>query len=299
MKPLAGKYTYNDEQQQLLEKLADELLPLQWVRNFLVSNHLPETFVYYHLADFLVAKKALDLCAGCKSLENCVQASPGYRLCPEYDEGQFALTLLACDYQQRQDAKLAHLDYFVVRDYPLPLAELSLTRMGEVDTNFKNTVNTVYKAISSKQNAYLYGAFGVGKTYLAAIIANTTAALKKTVAFCHVPSLARETDQYRFDKEWLASHTDLLESADLLVLDDIGAEIASAFFRDGVLLPVLDRRMIEHRPVLYTANLNPAALQVLYSSQSRNQDSMSAPRLLERIKTNTVILEMKGRNRRE
>jgi len=146
---------------------------------------------------------------------------------------------------------------------------------------------------------YFYGLFGVGKSYL--MSAGTKILSERGIAslMVYVPEFFREI------KESLQDHTtqqkiDVVKKVPVLILDDIGAETLSPWVRDEVLGPILQYRVSENLPVLYTSNYNyDELLSHLSYSQKAGTERLKAMRIMERIIHYTDCYEIGGMNRRE
>lgn len=108
----------------------------------------------------------------------------------------------------------------------------------------------------------LLGSYGVGKTHLAAAIAHAALARGVAVYFAVVPDLL---DQLRatFDDASDVSFADLfaqMRHVDLLVLDDLGIESATAWAREK-LFQIIDFRATERLPLVITSNRPAAAIE--------------------------------------
>ncbi|WP_252314736.1 ATP-binding protein [Sinobaca sp. H24] len=92
---------------------------------------------------------------------------------------------------------------------------------------------------------------------------------------------------------------DSIKKVDVLILDDIGAETTSAWIRDDVLGVILQYRMMEKLPTLYTSNYNYKELEnhLSYSQRGGTED-MKASRIMERIKHLTEAVHVDGDNKR-
>jgi primosomal protein DnaI len=89
-----------------------------------------------------------------------------------------------------------------------------------------------------------------------------------------------------------------LKTADLLLLDDIGAESVTAWSRDEVLQTILQYRMDEELPTFFTSNLTIDELERHLSETKDNIDKVKARRIIERIKQLTDDIEIISDNRR-
>lgn len=102
----------------------------------------------------------------------------------------------------------------------------------------------------------LYGKTGLGKTHLAAAIANDLLGRDVPVVFQVVPALL---DHFRstFNPGSDVSYDDLfaaVKAARVLVLDDLGAESETSWARDK-LFQLVDHRYIQRLPTVITTNL--------------------------------------------
>jgi DNA replication protein DnaC len=123
----------------------------------------------------------------------------------------------------------------------------------------------------------LAGNQGVGKSGLAASLAQAWVELERGVLYRTVPRLAarlraapwrarQEPDALPTELELL----DALSTVDLLVLDDLGAEGAAgagAEILHGLLFDILDMRMQSCRPTIVTTNLTPDEVTARYGAR--------------------------------
>lgn len=82
------------------------------------------------------------------------------------------------------------------------------------------------------------------------------------------------------------------------MLDDIGAETQSAWFRDEVLGSILQYRMMEQLPVFFTSNFNLQELIGQLEETRGKVEQVKAKRIIERIKQVSNIVKIDGENRR-
>ncbi|MDO4681136.1 MAG: primosomal protein DnaI [Aerococcus sp.] len=149
------------------------------------------------------------------------------------------------------------------------------------------------------QAPYFYGPFGVGKTYLLGAIANAFAEHDIESVLIHYPTFVTSLKQSINDNTVQDRIDELLE-AQILVIDDIGAEKNTAWERDEVLGVVLQGRMSEGRPTLFSSNFDMDDLEdhFAHSDHGQSHEPVKAGRIMERIRTLAREVEMGGRNRR-
>ena len=137
------------------------------------------------------------------------------------------------------------------------------------------------------KNILFYGGFGVGKSHLAKVI--TDGVMKKgyTTVFISVPKLLRKI-RSTYNRDSQISEDDVfnvLESIDLLVLDDIGAEKRSDW-TDERLFDVIDSR--QGKSTIYTTNYTPDELLELFGERNFSRI----------VNEDTVLIEIQGENHR-
>lgn len=146
---------------------------------------------------------------------------------------------------------------------------------------------------------YLYGKFGVGKSFVLGAIANELATLKIKSVVVFVPEFLREMKNSIQDQT-LNDKIDYVKKAPVLMLDDIGAETMSAWTRDEILGTILHYRMSEQLPTFITSNFDYAGLEHhLAQSQRGDVEVVKAARMMERVKAITIPIRMDGVNRRD
>ncbi|GEN47468.1 primosomal protein DnaI [Ligilactobacillus pobuzihii] len=146
---------------------------------------------------------------------------------------------------------------------------------------------------------YLEGSFGVGKTYLLGALANALAEKGFSTTLVHFPSFAVKM------KSSISSNStgeliDAIKKAPILMLDDIGADQMSSWFRDDVLGVILQYRMQEELPTFFSSNLSLKQLEEEYLTvNSRGEaEPLKAKRIMERIRFLANDYHVVGRNRR-
>ncbi len=151
---------------------------------------------------------------------------------------------------------------------------------------------------SYQPGLYLYGSFGVGKTFIMAYLA------RELSEKCQVATTLLHFPSFAVDVKNAISHNKVKEILDevktspVLVLDDIGAEQFSAWIRDDVLQVILQHRMQEELPTFFTSNFSLEDLERHFANGRSGDETWQAKRLMERIKFLAKPLHLKGDNRR-
>lgn len=96
------------------------------------------------------------------------------------------------------------------------------------------------------------GATGLGKTHLSLSIAKVVLAKGYSVIYGSAPDLFRKAEQEHFGRED-GNTVEMLLGADLLILDDVGAEFESKFY-SSVLYNIINNRMNAAKPTVVSTN---------------------------------------------
>lgn len=144
---------------------------------------------------------------------------------------------------------------------------------------------------------YLHGAFGVGKTYLLGAIANALAEAGYSSLMLHFPTLSVEMKGAIKDNS-VITKIESIKRAQILMLDDIGADTANAWIRDDILGVILQYRMQEQLPTFFTSNFSMAELEAYLTNSAKGREPIKARRIMERVQYLTTEIEVAGINRR-
>lgn len=120
---------------------------------------------------------------------------------------------------------------------------------------------------AARHNLLLMGGVGRGKTFLSTCIANRVLAAKRTVVYLTFLDFLDLTKRVRFDTpdEEIEGLSRLLE-ADLLILDDLGAEKVSDYVLQE-LFKVINTRINMGMPLVISTNLDTEGLEQTYSDR--------------------------------
>ena len=113
----------------------------------------------------------------------------------------------------------------------------------------------------------MLGLTGLGKTHLSLAIARRVSELGYNVAYGSAPNFLRAVEKEHFGRG--AGDTDTMElllSADLLILDDLGAEFESQFYISTV-YNIVNTRMNAGMPTIISSNFTPQELQRRYTDR--------------------------------
>jgi len=118
-------------------------------------------------------------------------------------------------------------------------------------------------------NLLLYGEPGLGKTFVCHCIAKDLLDAGRTVLYLTAPRLCKVLEDYRFNRESLVEPDEMLaavDDVDLLILDDLGAEI-STVVTSAALFDIINQRLLTRKHTVISTNLTPEALAAQYSER--------------------------------
>lgn len=149
------------------------------------------------------------------------------------------------------------------------------------------------------QGLYLYGSFGVGKTYLLGAMAHELAVRGFQTTLVHFPTFAVEMKN-AIGQNDLTPKLDAIKRSRILMIDDIGADSLSSWIRDDVLGVILQYRMQEELATFFSSNFSMAQLEREHLSvtQRGEHEPLKAKRIMERIRFLSQEIELLGKNRR-
>ena len=162
---------------------------------------------------------------------------------------------------------------------------------------FKKRI-TEYSYKSGKTGVWLYGKFGRGKSYLMGAVASEFC--KKGVAVTYITSVGLMNDISKAldynDYGSIRERADSLKKAEVLILDDMGAENARDYGYKSVLYDILDNRAKDGLITFFTSNLSIDEYTELVAG--RVSVKLDAERMQERIEMLGKQIILLGENKR-
>ena len=118
-------------------------------------------------------------------------------------------------------------------------------------------------------NLLLFGAPGLGKTHLSAAIAREVSESGWSVVYDTAAHVFERFEAQKFsreDSEDVSSDVERILNCDLLILDDLGTEMTTAFVQSA-LYQIVNTRMMEKKSTIISSNLSPEKIAQRYSPQ--------------------------------
>ena len=150
-----------------------------------------------------------------------------------------------------------------------------------------------------RKGLYLYGDFGVGKSFMVAALAYDLSEKRGVSStLLHYPSFVIDVKNAIGDGN-VKTLVDEIKLSEVLILDDIGAEQSTAWVRDEILQVILQYRMQENLPTFFTSNFNFEDLELHFAKGKHgNDETWEARRVMERIRYLAEETRLEGVNRR-
>ncbi len=148
-----------------------------------------------------------------------------------------------------------------------------------------------YKVNQYEQGMYIHGSYGTGKSYLLSAIAQELADRGVMVLFVYMPDLTRSLKQ-GMNEGNLEERINKLKKADVLMMDDFGGENVSTWFRDEVLIPVLQYRLSAQLPVFMSSNYTHTQILDMMTLVKDESGRSKAGRLIQRLKDLMIYIKL-------
>lgn len=158
----------------------------------------------------------------------------------------------------------------------------ALENMHEVVKTCRDYIDNFDKEY---KNLCLYGATGVGKTFLTNCIAKELIDNSYSVIYVSSIRLFEILASSTFKKDNASDYVDLAENildCDLLIIDDLGTELINSFTASS-LFNCINERHLRRKSVIISTNLSLAELRANYSE-----------RVFSRIMSNYTLLKIYG-----
>ena len=178
------------------------------------------------------------------------------------------------------------------------LAQVDLDDLGRLPV-FEKLLAFVEQYPAIQKGLYLYGDFGVGKSFMVAALAHDLSEKRGVSStLLHYPSFVIDVKNAIGDGN-VKTLVDEIKLSEVLILDDIGAEQSTAWVRDEILQVILQYRMQENLPTFFTSNFNFEELELHFAKGKHgNDETWEARRVMERIRYLAEETRLEGVNRR-
>ncbi len=139
--------------------------------------------------------------------------------------------------------------------------------------NMRKTLEAVLNFIENfefqKKNLLFTGATGLGKTFLCNCIAKDILDKGYSVLYLTAPKFFNMLEQHKFNKSITVDEKeqlDLLKEVDLLIIDDLGTEMITAFTQTET-FNMINSRILENKPTIISTNFKVQEIKERYSDR--------------------------------
>ncbi|WP_024563445.1 ATP-binding protein [Candidatus Phytoplasma tritici] len=141
----------------------------------------------------------------------------------------------------------------------------------------------------STKGFYLSGSFNTGKTIFLKKLAYELIQKQISVIFLFMPDITRKFRNFLYNNT-LETRLQQLKNVKCLILDDLGSENMTPWFRDEIFLPLLYDRAEKKLPLFISSNLPPNELHNylfhLHGAENVNSE-IKVYKIIEKIRTLT------------
>ncbi|HKL47220.1 MAG TPA: primosomal protein DnaI [Candidatus Izemoplasmatales bacterium] len=285
------KFTKNLDYDGLIDRFMND----PTTKKFILDHDLTRDQIIKSSHVFLTYFEERDICKACKSLKNCGQKTVGYIPHLTFYNNRIQIEYQRCQYNQNQSTSNIHALYMPKKIFQSSLEDMDL--IGESRKTIHRYILKFIKHNHRKEfmkGMYISGKYGSGKTYILAALANELARQDYKIIFAYYPDLTRELKS-SIGKGDLEEKIQSLKTIDILFLDDFGGEYFSKFIRDEVLGSILQHRLLDNKPTFFSSNFPVQELVNVNKDNNSQQETVSALRIVQRIKRMTeefVLIDM-------
>ncbi|MBQ2891982.1 MAG: ATP-binding protein [Bacilli bacterium] len=279
------------------KKLINEMLQDEFVRDFINEHKITKEQFNRNLETFLAYYIKSLKCVGCKGLSECKQTRHGLMPILDKNEIYIDLQFVECVYQEEANKnKNEHLHLYNTSFSDIQGEVFVNKERSDVLTFVKRFLDS-YLENPHQQGLYLSGSYGCGKSYIMGNLALSLTKLGVDVAFVYYPDFVRMIKSM-ITTGGISRIVDELKRVPVLFLDDFGGESNSNFIRDEVLLPILQYRMVNKKPLFVTSNLSDKEIIAHLAESNKEVDGIKALRVFERLRSLMVFKELSDKNYR-
>lgn len=193
--------------------------------------------------NFIFIKRMVDEKIACDNLpDKCINANSIHTILVRNKNGRLFYNAIECPKMKMFNKNLEHGKNYLYYSFAPDELKLSLSKKYFDDDNHPSKIQLIQrflgiiKNLKKNKNAkfeyglYIFGSYGIGKTYTTIAFANDLAREGKKVVFCFLPLLVMNIKEGINNEQVKAKTSNIINNmkkADVLFLDDIGAEKGS------------------------------------------------------------------------
>lgn len=281
-----------------LKESYEETIKDENFKNFVSKLKLSDDTLMRYTSFLKDSYHEFEHCLNCDGLANCQNKLLGYAYLPKIINGNLQFDYKPCRFKIKQDNKFSYLKNVKYYNLPNSYKEASWEKVNKRIPSRLDVIKYLASFINGEvsKGIYLSGSFGCGKTYLIVATFNKLALNNIKSAIIFWPEFLRDL-KTSFDTDY-ALKMEYIKNVPLLLIDDIGAELATSWGRDEILCPILQHRMDNNLATFMTSNLNLDELASHLSQTKDGVEIVKASRIIERIKYLMVEYKLEGKSLR-
>lgn len=161
----------------------------------------------------------------------------------------------------------------------------NMSQIVELCHQFIDEFDTAY------HNLFIYGATGVGKTFLSNCIAKELLDTSHSVIYLTAVELFEAFSDFKEDDNTSETAVQSILDCDLLIIDDLGTELSNSF-TNSKLFYCLNERILKRKATIISTNLSLGELSNTYSE--RIMSRISSVYTILRVFGDDIRLQKKG-----
>ena len=258
-----------------------------------------EVITDYFICDIDRVNREDEACKLCTGVPCKKKSNQGFRHKVETCYNQLTVKVVPCSFcLAEKQMKRAAAQFKRAKIPPMYVGKT----FEDYDVTPENdkAVRWAHFLIDNPNSMYFYGSPGVGKTFLASILAQEYLKQGKAVIFADVPSLLADLRStfYKNADTKLDELMQTLSEVQILFLDDLGAEMATEWSVEQLYL-IINSRYNSNRQTVVTSNCNlDEVAQKLNNPKDAKEEGISGSRIASRLKQMCKICSIGGDDRR-
>lgn len=295
--------------EQKYNELKNRVLTHPSVKQFMNDHNMTENsaVIQYGMTTLFEFVEQKHTCCGADSTSQCQNFYKGHVPQLMLSNGQINIIYRKCEQMIKEDDQRELASMMKTMYMPKDVLKADFNEMDMNDnsrmaaTQFMVEFRKQYRETKElpAKGLYLYGTFGVGKTYILGAIANALSKERIQTLLVYMPEFIRELKSAVTEGS-IEQKIDFVKKVPVLMLDDVGSEPISTWTRDEIIGSILHYRMAEKLPTFISSNFNYKQLEEQWSVTEHGAiDEMKSGRILQRVQALTTPLEITGTNRRK
>lgn len=262
----------------------DEQL-IDWIKThveFVKTLNFSDEEIINHSSKILSIHDELQKCQ--RTLGKCINDDELHEVFYRTSKNRLSTTFVYCN--KHQDGVITNLSNYWIKDFNQQWNDLNFSKdnilcehnissddkFGDWRADLIKFLNKQLKA-TNISGLYLYGSYGIGKSYIMALFCNELTKLNKTICFVNLINLTNEFRKNKSPYELTNEFLELVEkmqNCNVLVLDEIGTEKFNYYLHIEILLVILYERYQHNLPTFFISNLDLKKLKLKYLNTMNN-----------------------------